>query len=84
MKREKTALVVMSTRACVGILRFFFSDIADKVLQQVDIPVLLALAHGRYPPHRQQRRRRDPLMPSKKWREKRLERKRHESRFGSF
>jgi nucleotide-binding universal stress UspA family protein len=43
VKREKIALVAMSTQARVGMLRFFFSDIADKVMQQVDIPVLRSL-----------------------------------------
>jgi nucleotide-binding universal stress UspA family protein len=46
VKREKIDLVVMSTRARVGMLRFFFSDIADKVIQQVDIPVLLIHPKG--------------------------------------
>ncbi len=46
VKREKIALVAMSTRARVGMLRFFFSDIADKVMQQVDIPILLVHPKG--------------------------------------
>ncbi len=46
VKREKIALVAMSTQARVGMLRFFFSDIADKVMQQVDIPVLLIHPKG--------------------------------------
>ncbi|MCK4899980.1 MAG: universal stress protein [Anaerolineales bacterium] len=46
MKREKIDLVVISTRAHVGMLRFFFSDNADVVIQQVDIPVLLIHPKG--------------------------------------
>ena len=38
---EKIDLIAMSTRARVGMLRFFFVNIAEAVLQQVDIPVLL-------------------------------------------
>lgn len=41
VKRDKIDLIAMSTRAHVGMLRFFFADIAEKVMQQVDIPVLL-------------------------------------------
>lgn len=41
VKREKIDLVAMSTQARVGMMRFFFGDIADKVMQRVDIPVLL-------------------------------------------
>jgi nucleotide-binding universal stress UspA family protein len=41
VKREKIDLIAMSTRARVGMLRFFFANIAETVLQQVDIPVLL-------------------------------------------
>ena len=40
-KRDKIDMIAMSTRARVGMLRFFFADIAEKVMQQVDIPVLL-------------------------------------------
>ncbi|MBL6962131.1 MAG: universal stress protein [Anaerolineales bacterium] len=40
-KRNKIDMIAMSTRARVGMLRFFFADIAEKVMQQVDIPVLL-------------------------------------------
>jgi len=41
VKHDKIDLVAMSTRARVGMLRFFFGDIAEKVMQRVDIPVLL-------------------------------------------
>ncbi len=41
VKRDNIDLIAMSTRARVGMLRFFFADIAEKVMQQVDIPVLL-------------------------------------------
>lgn len=41
VKRDKIDLIAMSTQARVGMLRFFFADIADIVLQQVNIPVLL-------------------------------------------
>ncbi len=34
-------LIAMSTRARDGVRRFFFRDIADRVMQEVDIPVLL-------------------------------------------
>ena len=46
VKRDKIDMIAMSTRARVGMLRFFFSDIADKVKQQVDIPVLLIHPKG--------------------------------------
>jgi nucleotide-binding universal stress UspA family protein len=41
MEREKIDLVAMSTRVREGVQRFFFSDIAERVLQRVNIPVLL-------------------------------------------
>jgi len=41
VKRDKIDLIAMSMRARIGMLRFFFADIADKVIQQVDIPLLL-------------------------------------------
>lgn len=41
VKRDKIDMIAMSTRARVGVMRFFFADIAEKVMQQVDIPVLL-------------------------------------------
>ncbi len=41
VKRDKIDIIVMSTSARVGISRFFFMDIADRVTQKVDIPVLL-------------------------------------------
>ena len=41
VKRDKIDMIAMSTRARVGMLRFFFADIAERLMQQVDIPVLL-------------------------------------------
>ncbi len=41
VKRDKIDMIAMSTRARVGISRFFFVDLADRVTQRVDIPVLL-------------------------------------------
>ena len=41
VKRDKIDMIAMSARARVGMLRFFFADIAEKVMQQVDIPVML-------------------------------------------
>jgi len=41
VKRDGIDMLAMSKRARVGMLRYFFSDIADKVIQQVDIPVML-------------------------------------------
>ena len=38
---SKIDLVAMSTRARVGVTRFFFRDIADKLAQKAKIPVLL-------------------------------------------
>jgi nucleotide-binding universal stress UspA family protein len=46
VKRDKIDMIAMSTRARVGMLRFFFGDIADKVMQRVDIPVLLIHPKG--------------------------------------
>ena len=46
VKRDKIDMIAMSTRAREGMLRFFFGDIADKVMQQVDIPVLLIHPKG--------------------------------------
>ena len=39
--RDKIDLVAMSTRARVGVTRFFFRDIADTLAQKAKIPVLL-------------------------------------------
>ncbi|MBL7162706.1 MAG: universal stress protein [Anaerolineales bacterium] len=46
VKRDKIDMIAMSTRARVGMLRFFFGDIAEKVMQRVDIPVLLIHPKG--------------------------------------
>jgi nucleotide-binding universal stress UspA family protein len=40
-KKHAVDLIAMSTRAREGVRRFFFSDIADRVMQQVDVPLLL-------------------------------------------
>ena len=40
-RKEKVDLIAMSTRAQEGVRRFFFGDIADKVMKKVDMPVLL-------------------------------------------
>ena len=39
--RHDIDLVAMSTRARVGVTRFFFRDMADTLAQKTDIPVLL-------------------------------------------
>jgi nucleotide-binding universal stress UspA family protein len=39
--KEKIDLIAMSTRAQDGVRRFFFGDIADKVMNKVKVPVLL-------------------------------------------
>ncbi len=41
VKRDKIDMIAMSTQARVGVLRFFFADIAEKLTQRVDVPVLL-------------------------------------------
>ena len=41
ISNSKIDLVAMSTRARVGVTRFFFRDIADKLAQKAKIPVLL-------------------------------------------
>jgi len=41
IKREKIDLLAMSTNARVGMRSFFFGDIARKVMQQVEVPVML-------------------------------------------
>ena len=46
VKRDKIDMIAMSKRAREGMLRFFFGDIAEKVMQQVDIPVLLIHPKG--------------------------------------
>ncbi|MCD4801952.1 MAG: universal stress protein [Anaerolineales bacterium] len=46
VKRDKIDLIAMSTRARVGVRHFFFSNIAEKVLEQVDIPMLLIHPKG--------------------------------------
>ena len=39
--RSKISLVAMSTRARVGVTRFFFQSIADTIAQKSQVPVLL-------------------------------------------
>jgi len=41
IKNSKINLVAMTTRARVGVTRFFFRDIADTLAQKAKIPVLL-------------------------------------------
>ena len=41
IKRSKIDLVAMSTRARVGVTRFFFRDIANTLAQRTKIPALL-------------------------------------------
>ena len=41
ISNRKIDLVAMTTRARVGVTRFFFRDIADKLAQKAKIPVLL-------------------------------------------
>lgn len=41
VKRNNIDLIAMSTRAHVGMLKFFFDDLAQRVLKMVDIPVFL-------------------------------------------
>jgi nucleotide-binding universal stress UspA family protein len=40
-KKHNVDLVAMSTRAREGVRRFFFAELADSVVRQVDVPVLL-------------------------------------------
>jgi len=40
-KKHAIDLIAMSTRARDGLRRFFFSDIADRVMKEVDVPMLL-------------------------------------------
>jgi len=46
VKRDKVDMIAMATRARVGVRRFFFGDIAEKVAQRVQIPVLLIPPKG--------------------------------------
>ena len=41
VKRDKIDLIAMSTRAHVGMKKFFFDDLAQHVLKRVDIPLFL-------------------------------------------
>ena len=47
ISKSKISLVAMSTRARVGVTRFFFRSIADTLAQKAGIPVLLI-----YPPEK--------------------------------
>lgn len=40
-KKYGIDVIAMSTRARDGVRRFFFGDIADRVMQKVDVPMLL-------------------------------------------
>ena len=42
ISKGKISLVAMSTRARVGVTRFFFRDIADTLAEKAQIPVLLS------------------------------------------
>jgi nucleotide-binding universal stress UspA family protein len=42
IKNSKIDLVAMSTRARVGVTRFFFRNIADTLARKANVPVLLA------------------------------------------
>ena len=42
IRKKKINLVAMSTRARVGVTRFFFRDIADTLAEKAQIPVLLS------------------------------------------
>jgi len=44
--QHEIGLVAMSTRARVGVTRFFFRNIADAVAQQADVPVMLVHPRG--------------------------------------
>lgn len=46
IKRNKIDLVAMSTKARVGVTRFFFNDIANQLSQKSDIPVLITHPSG--------------------------------------
>jgi nucleotide-binding universal stress UspA family protein len=46
IKREKIDLVAMSTKARVGVTRFFFNDIANQLSQKSSIPVLITHPAG--------------------------------------
>ena len=41
VKKHDIGLVAMSSRARVGLTRFFFQDIADTLARKAEIPVLL-------------------------------------------
>jgi len=40
-KKYSVDLIAMSTRAREGVRRFFFAELADRVVRRVDVPVLL-------------------------------------------
>lgn len=42
ISEREIGLVAMTTRARVGVTRFFFRNIADKIASEANIPVLLA------------------------------------------
>ena len=46
IKQNKIDLVAMSTKARVGVTRFFFNDIASQLSQNTDIPVLITHPAG--------------------------------------
>lgn len=46
IKQDKIDLVAMSTKARVGVTRFFFNDIASQLSQKSEIPVLITHPAG--------------------------------------
>lgn len=46
VKKKKIDLIAMSTKARVGVTRFFFRDVADRLSQKSSIPVLLTHPSG--------------------------------------
>jgi nucleotide-binding universal stress UspA family protein len=46
IKQKKIDLVAMSTKARVGMTRFFFNDIANQLSQKSDVPVLITHPAG--------------------------------------
>jgi nucleotide-binding universal stress UspA family protein len=46
IKQKKIDLVAMSTKARVGVTRFFFNDIANQLSQKSDVPVLITHPAG--------------------------------------
>jgi nucleotide-binding universal stress UspA family protein len=47
INKDNISLLAMSTRAHVGVTRFFFRNIADTLAQKAGIPVLLIHPPGK-------------------------------------